>query len=366
MDRHPDANDQQPIGERPLSAMLLVGLFVYVWFGGCSPERIVAVTEDGGGPGGMTNSSASNSGGASSSPDAGASGGADTVSSSGGTTATCGTLNGPCAEPQDCCSGICGSTPHGKACLMPPTCRKATDPCTVPSDCCSGMCGTDGHCPDNAGCNLIGEPCNSSGECCSGACSDPGSGSRSCQALDGCRPIGEVCNTGPECCSQYCTFDANSGYSHCTAAPNCASAGELCVDGSTDIRCCSAKAGGMSPADACLETLVGVSRCQFAGAQNGECRGDGSLCKFGAECCGRFCQPDPNGDLRCSGMCLPEHSPTPCLSSRDCCVGTCVNGACKVYGTTCSQLGQRCSSGPECCSGVCTSSSTSTYSHCTL
>jgi hypothetical protein len=362
MHRHPNANDRRPFSVWPLIAVLLA----YLWCGGCAPERIVAVTDEVGSPGGVTSSSASNRGGASGSPSVGGAGGNDAGSAAVGGTPLCGTLNSPCAEPQDCCSGICASTPRGKACMMPPSCRNATDPCAAPWDCCSGTCGADGHCPANAGCNLIGEPCNSSGECCSGACSDPGSGSRSCQALDGCRPIGEVCSTGPECCSQYCTFDANSGYSHCSAAPGCAPAGELCVDGSTDIQCCSARAGGIPPADACRETVIGVSRCQSVGVKNVECRGDGSLCKFGAECCGRFCLPDPNGDLRCSGMCLDGQSHSACLSSRDCCIGSCVNGACTVNGVTCSQLGQRCSIGPECCSGVCTSSSTSTYAHCTL
>lgn len=333
-----------------MRAMCAATLTILAGVSACLPERLVAMSE-------------AQSGGTSNSSQAAGAYAIGGSAPAGGTSA-CGTLDGSCSEPADCCSGICGNTPHGRACLMPPACRKALDPCSNGSDCCAGACGSDGLCPAAIGCNLIGEPCGASSECCSGACSNLGTGTKSCQAIDGCRPVGEVCSRGPECCSQYCTFDAAAGYSHCTIAPNCAPAGEVCVDGQTDIQCCSAMGGPMSPAEACLETLEGVGRCQAPGARRGSCLADNSRCHFGAECCGRYCQPNQAGDLVCAGACLLDQGNTPCLSSRDCCAGACVNATCQLTGVVCNQLGQRCTLNQDCCSGVCTAGAAGGPSHC--
>ncbi len=249
---------------------------------------------------------------------------------------------------------------------MPPACRKPGDSCTAGTDCCSGACGADGRCPANYGCELIGEPCSVPMECCSGICADPGTGGGlSCQAIDGCRPVGEVCSNGSECCSQLCTFDAAAGFSHCSRAPNCAPAGEVCVIGFTDKACCASRDGsGLSPPQYCVATVSGVSRCVEVGSQPNSCLADGSLCKFGAECCGRFCLTNSTGTLTCAGACIPIGS-AGCLGSRDCCSGICINSKCQA-GVACGQLGQKCTGASGCCDGFCLPDSIGTGSHCVL
>ena len=65
---------------------------------------------------------------------------------------------------------------------------------------------------------------------------------------------------------------------------------------------------------------------------NSPCKPDGDPCDTGDECCGGFCQPDPNtNELVCGQQgneCSEEFEA--CESDADCCDPTleCINGMC--------------------------------------
>lgn len=268
----------------------------------------------------------------------------------------CGKVGSICGENVDCCSELC----LGRTCASRPNCGKQGHHCTADGDCCSGVCVLpDGRCQTYAGCLVAGEACSSHADCCSAGCSDPGTGLKSCQALEGCRPTGEVCTRGGangECCSEICVYDSVSMLSRCRidTVESCLNVGEICDD--TSRICCGQPAVASSDTTLCYLTGMGISRC--LGDSPNECREDGSACKIANDCCSHYCLPRSDGLLACEATCATYGAP--CRGSRDCCMGlSCSNGTCQTSGTFCRQLGQPCDSMDECCSGTCSMTSLS-------
>ena len=95
-----------------------------------------------------------------------------------------------CADPQECCSGVCLNSHCGGV-----TCMPDAQSCSVDEDCCSHQC-TGGTCASV--CKSDGAKCNTAKDCCDGQCNGGVCGAAMCAQN------GAPCNVGSDCCSEVC------------------------------------------------------------------------------------------------------------------------------------------------------------------
>ena len=97
-----------------------------------------------------------------------------------------------CPDNQQCCSELCGTTPTGPHCCVPPQ-----SSCTGVGDCCGGATSIDcqsGHC-----CVLLQHTCATDDDCCGAAGEAAGCVGGTC-----CANLGENCTSDADCCSGNC------------------------------------------------------------------------------------------------------------------------------------------------------------------
>jgi hypothetical protein len=114
--------------------------------------------------------------------------------------------------------------------------------------------------------------------------------------------------------------------------------------------------------------ILGLSRIGTALADKPLCRGNGSKCSLGKQCCSGYCAnnvctcppapacnsacPCPSGSTCVNGTCCPSSQAcngTCCPSGQGCCNGTCTDlnttSNCGSCGNTCTSPGQICQNG---------------------
>lgn len=273
-----------------------------------------------------------------------------------------------------CCSRLGSAGSDGKARCA---CKPEGDACANPSECCGGLCrnGTCTACPGDL------KPCN-------GACVDLQTNNRYCG------DCATTCASGQRCQNASCVCDGRSCLNGCCDGATCqrGTSDQACGDGGAACQTCGA-------CTVCDGTTCAAQSAVCCGAasvcQNGQCVacGQGQRCKGGAcvcdgqSCAGGCCDGDDrchNGteDGACGAVagacvdcgaggrcvnrsCCPLKScsvdyPGQCGSFDDGCGGTincgcpacqkCDQGECV---TNIDQEGASCGTGKTCVSGDC-------------
>lgn len=236
----------------------------------------------------------------------------------------CRTLDAPCATGNECCSGRC----EGGRCLPIGACKAPAAACATRAECCSGRCepiaGTTNRACTNL-CRATGAACVTGSDCCSFSCRN-----NACVA-EACRQEGDDCTSVQECCSGACS----GGKCRLDSTALCRATGEDCTSG-----------GGGPCCYGCTD-----GRCDLG---PGPCRPRGAPCVTTADCCAGTCVEGADKARFCTSACVAEGAS--CTQSADCCSGACTSsstGKCAASASTCSLVGEACNTGPTCCTGSC-------------
>ncbi|MBX3270023.1 MAG: matrixin family metalloprotease [Sandaracinaceae bacterium] len=246
------------------------------------------------------------------------------------------------------------------------SCTAAAPGCTRDTDCPSGQICSSGRCAPGMGAAL-GAPCAESNECASGICRG-GSCSATCNWADptGSCPGGFYCQSDPSSCDTgYCVGGSpGSGAlgASCGADTDCASA--LCANGRCSSPCIPGGTLGCPSGFACqVGTLPCRGSCQRSGALGDPCASNDDctsrICAVTADrnFCTDYCDAanacptgftcTPAGD---QSVCVPDSGGLgqPCGEN-----GECVSGLCASYGdeSFCTRLcndGEPCPGGYDC------------------
>ncbi len=304
-------------------------------------------------------------------------------------------LGDPCAQADECGSGICVPSSDGveRCCELAcdglcevcsvdgrcdavpaddsecpvVSCSPDTSCTTYPDDLTSDRCAALGRCESEAThCAPKNEPsgescgsglaCNGSGSCVSvcsasqlwcGSCVNPLSDNSHCG------DCGEACGAGLYCNDGSCELNCGSGQvacngrcanpqtdmQYCGVNNSCAggdscSSPEVCSNGVCTLVC---SGGTINCNNTCVDPNTDNTFCGAAGncvANNGEVCGNGYACNSGV--CRQQC---PSGRVSCGGTCID-----PATNNNNC--GA--SGFCEA-----AQAGDRCTGGEQCVGGSC-------------
>ncbi|MBB88505.1 MAG: hypothetical protein CMP06_14605 [Xanthomonadales bacterium] len=272
-----------------------------------------------------------------------------------------------CTSPDDCETGICGSS---GTCTVPASCDDGVRDEGESDQDCGGVCGAT--CPIDAQCDNFQDcaslVCNEDSGLCDAPTCDDGAPNGSETDVDcggpDCAPcpLAGECDDDSDCMSGLC----DPGARVCVAE-HCGN-GESDAD-ETDVDCggesCAPCEGGESCDDGsdCQSTVCEAGTCTEAtcddGIANGDetdvdCGGDecnlcddGEGCDVGEDCDSGLCDPqhhvcesetctngvldDGETDIDCGGdSCAPCNDGEACESGSDCASNSCVSGTCNA------------------------------------
>ncbi len=206
--------------------------------------------------------------------------------------------------------------------------------CVNHTDCCSGTCdpGTNTCLTVAMSCQNFGAACTAGGDCCSGICD---SVLKTCSQA--CLPQAATCAMNADCCSGTC----DTATKKCTQPIACKGTGSACTTGS---ECC-----GLS----CVGNLCGST-----------CLSDGTTCTAAGACCSGICSGTPMACQPINPGSGCKSSGNDCTMNSECCSGLCSGNKCATSSSFCRQLNDICTQNSDCCQQNCVKTGTNTNGTC--